>query len=226
MSNVIKRIYTFILKENTRNFVAFIYFITFVIWAMEINVPSALGIIGYILHIIAMIVGGTVYLTEWLDKTFEKNHGKVRQNLWRELKKIFKEIVMFIPVLLLSMWISDLFVGQPLNQIRIEESFRESPVFDSILCIIIGPMLEEFIFRFLPYRFIKNKVLYVVISTVIFATMHVIGDPNALYYVWLYMIRSSYYAYRYHKTHDIWVSISMHSFNNLIATLPMIISYF
>lgn len=226
MSNLIKRFLTFVLKENTRNFFAFIYFVTLMVWLLEIKLPRTLETIGFIFHIIIMIIGGTVYLTEWLDKTFEKNYGKLRKNMWEEAKKIFKEIIMFIPVMIISICISGLFVGKPANQISIEESFKESPIFDSIICIIIGPMLEEFIFRFLPYRFIKNKPLYIVISTVIFASMHILNDPNPFYYVWLYMIRSSYYAYRYHKTHDIWVSISMHSFNNLIATLQIIHSYF
>lgn len=90
--------------------------------------------------------------------------------------------------------------------------------------IIIGPIIEEFIFRFLPYRFIKNKILYVIVSTVIFAGMHVLNDPNPFYYIWFYMMRPLYYGYRYHKTKDILVPISMHSLNNLFDVLLFVLS--
>ena len=95
------------------------------------------------------------------------------------------------------------------------------PILKSMLSIIIAPIIEEFVFRLLPHRFIKSPIIYVVISTVVFAAMHVINDPNPFYYIWFYMMGPLYYGYRYHKTKDILVPISMHSFNNLIATLLM-----
>lgn len=52
-----------------------------------------------------------------------------------------------------------------------------------------------------------------------FAAMHVIHDPNPFYYIWFYMIKPLYWAYRYHKTKDIYVTICMHSFSNFIAII-------
>lgn len=125
---------------------------------------------------------------------------------------------MFIPFLLISECvISFIMIGEPANQTKIEESFYETLIFNSIYVVIIGPIIEEFIFRFLPYSFIKNKKLYVIVSAVIFAAMHVINDSNPFYYIWFYILGALYYSYRYYKTKDIWVTISLHSFNNLIA---------
>ena len=132
---------------------------------------------------------------------------------------------MFIPILLISdCVISFIMVGQPANQTSLDKAFYEAPIFNSILSIIIGPIIEEFIFRFLPYRFIKNKTLYIIVSTVVFAAMHVVNDPNPFYYIWFYMMRPLYYGYRYHKTKDILVPLSMHSLNNLVATLLFVLS--
>ena len=132
---------------------------------------------------------------------------------------------MFIPIFIITICITSfIMVGQSANQTSIDESFYEAPIFNSILAIIIGPIIEEWIFRFLPSKFINNRTLYIIVSTVIFATMHVIDDPNAFYYIWFYMMRPLYYAYRYHKTKDILVPISMHSLNNLVATLLFVIS--
>ena len=110
-------------------------------------------------------------------------------------------------------------VGQPENQAVLDMVFYEAPIFNSILSFIIAPIVEEFIFRFLPYRFIKNGNLYIIVSTVVFAAMHVINDSNPFYYIWFYMMKPWYYGYRYHKTRDIFVPLSMHILNNLIATL-------
>ena len=108
-------------------------------------------------------------------------------------------------------------VGQPANQTNIEQTFLEELILNSIMAIIVGPIIEEFIFRFLPSRFIKNKILYVIVSTVVFAAMHVLDDPNPFYYIWFYIIRACYYGYSYYKTKDILVPISIHSFNNFIV---------
>lgn len=132
----------------------------------------------------------------------------------------------FIPIWLVSCLVATLFsIGEVANEKRLHELFYEGPIFYSIYIIIIGPIIEEFIFRFLPYRFIKNKVLYIIVSSIVFATMHVLEDTNPFYHIWIYMMRPLYYGYRYHKTKDLWVTISMHSFNNLIGILSLIFHF-
>lgn len=225
MNTKIGRFFTFIMKEKTRNFFAFAFYVFFIVMFIEIDLPLALEIICCIVVLSITPFVCTVYMSEWMDKMYERNRGKLGKNIIQEIKKIAKEILMFIPILLISdCIISFTMVGQPANQTSIEQSFYEAPIFNSIFAIIIGPIIEEFIFRFLPYRFIKNKTLYIIVSTVVFAAMHVISDPNPFYYIWFYMMRPLYYGYRYHKTKDILVPISMHSLNNLVATLLFVLS--
>lgn len=225
MNIKIERFFTFIMKEKTRNFFAFAFYILFIVSSIELNLPLAVEILCFIFLIFIILLGCTVYLSDWMDKMYEKDRGKLGKNIINEIKKIAKEILMFIPVLLISYCVTSfIMIGQPANQVSIEKTFYEAPILNSILFIITGPIIEEFIFRFLPYRFIKNKTLYIIVSTVVFASMHVINDPNPFYYIWFYMIRPLYYGYRYHKTKDILVSLSMHSLNNLVATLLFVLS--
>lgn len=223
------RFINFFLKEKTRGFFAFILYVFFIASFVDfdLHLPFVLELISCIILMVIILCGCIIYTNDWMDNVYEKNKGKIGENIWKELKKIAKELIMFIPISAISTCVI-IFVmeGQPENQTSLEESFKEAPIFNSIFMIIIGPILEEFIFRFLPYRFIKNKTLYIFVSTIIFAVMHVIDDPNAFYYIWFYMMRPLYYAYRYHKTKDIWVPTSMHILNNLIATLPMILECF
>ena len=224
MNTKIKRFFIFIMKEKTRNFFAFAYYISFIL-LMGIDLPLALKIICYSVLIFITPFGCIVYTSEWMDKLLQNTNKKLGKNITKEIKKIAKEILMFIPVLIISKCITTfIMVGQPANQTGIENSFYEAPIFNSIIAIIIGPIIEEFIFRFLPYKFIKKKTMYIIVSTVVFAAVHVINDPNPFYYVWFYMMRPLYYGYRYHKTKDILVPLSMHSLNNLVTTLILVFS--
>lgn len=225
MNTKIERFFTFIMKEKTRNFFAFAFYISTIIMIMELDLPVALNAISYIIQTIIYILTCSIYMTDWMNKVFEINRNDIKNIILKKLKKISKEIVMFLPILLISHFLTSfIMLGNSTNQTSIMKSFYEMPIFNSILMIIIGPIMEEVIFRSLPYKFIKNKTLYIIISAVIFAAMHVIHDPNPFYYIWFYMLRSLYYSYRYHKTQDIWITISLHSLNNLIATLLFIVS--
>lgn len=157
MNTKIERIITFIKKEKIRNFFAFVFYILIIIESMEIDLPSLLEIIFIIIIIPFSVIVFPIYTEEWLDKKFERNIGKLRKNIIQEIKKIAKEMLKFIPIWLVSCLVATLFsIGEVANEKRLHELFYEGPIFYSIYIIIIGPIIEEFIFRFLPYRFIKK----------------------------------------------------------------------
>lgn len=156
------------------------------------------------------------YYLNWIIKRFERkeNHKNILQNI----KTIFREVLMFIPILIIANLISSFIViGEPANQTAIYEKLYETPIFYSINVILIGPIMEELIFRFLPYKFIRNEKMYIIVSSVIFAALHVVNDINPFYYIWFYLPTSLWYGYRYCKTKNILATISIHSFNNLFA---------
>ena len=227
MDSKLGRFTTFILKEKTRDIYAFVFFVFFMITLFDFEFPLIITILGYIIWTIILLIGGTIYLNDWMDKITITDIQKKREKKIKDLKLISKEFIMFLPIWGIT-WLISYFLcqGQSANQTYLEEIFFEAPLYYSIQFIIVGPLLEEFVFRFLPYRFIKNKTLYVIISSIIFAALHVVNDPNGLYYFWFYLMRPFYYGYRYHKTQDLRVPFCMHSFNNLIATIPMILSCF
>lgn len=219
MNTRTERFLTFIRKEKTKNFLACVLYFSIVL--MNMNVPLIFQVICLITQMFIITIGCMLYMIDIELGIYKET--KHRKKYKTTIKKIFKEMLMFIPILLISNCIISLFcIGDPVNQTYVVNLFKESPIFNSILIVIIGPIIEEFSFRFLPYKFIQNKTLYIIISSVVFAMMHVIDDPNAFYYIWFYMIHPLYYAYRYHKTKDILVPISMHSFNNLICILLVI----
>ncbi len=225
--NMRNRFIAFAKKENTRNFVALVYYLVLVAAFIDFNIPLILKIIEFFIIIFISSTFMGIYEWEYLNQLFARTKANVKESIIQEIKKIVKEIIMSIPIIIVSIIATSivrLFIldNGPENQISIEQDFKIHPVIVIISTIVIAPIIEEITFRFLPRRFIKNKALYIIISSVIFSSMHVIGDPNAFYYIWLYMIDPLYWSYRYCRTDDILVTISLHSFSNLIAMLFVI----
>lgn len=222
MSNYAKKF--FMSKEKKRGILAFISYSLIVMEAIGtftgINIPGLLMIILGIIMIITFSLG----LVMDLEVCWNKEDGEKGNE--HRIKRIANELLRFIPVWIISAVISSILIsmfGEPTNQTEIEEEFEGLSLLYLFDMVIFTPIIEEYIFRFLPHKFIKNQVLYIIISSVVFAGMHVVDDPNAFCHIWPYILRPLYYAYRYYKTKDIWVTISFHALNNLVATLLMII---
>ena len=191
---------------------------------MYVNFPAILE--DVILSIFWTMLGIDIvlYILDFPSKASEKNEEKISKRLQQKIGKIKKELIMFLPIFLLSHFVCQFLmniIGEPANQIAAEQEFNTATLWNFIALTIITPIKEEYIFRLLPSKFIKKKIPYLVISRVVFAAMHVIDDPNPFGHIWFYMIDSFYYGYRYYKTNDIWVPISMHGFNNTISFLEM-----
>lgn len=146
-----------------------------------------------------------------------------RKYIKKEIPKVFKEILLFIPFLLLTSFILSFFVsGNSQNQAEVIETLNNGLLYFFLSTVVMAPILEEMLFRLLPYQFIKNKYLYILIASLVFAGIHVIGDPNPFYYIWIYLFPSIYLTYRFYKTKDVVVTISLHMFNNLVSFLLLI----
>lgn len=152
--------------------------------------------------------------------------------IWREKEQeynkrfhpITKEIRNYIPVLILQMFISSYVIGNAtLDQISDLSFINCFIMFFS--AIIIAPVFEEIIFRYLPFNFIKNNFVYIIFSSFIFSFLHVVGYGKMWpFFIWNYLINSIYLGYRYSKTNDLRVTVAIHRVNNLTAFILFIIS--
>lgn len=216
MNATVERLFIFMKKES---FMALILYVVTIL-SMQVKLPVLLMFSCVVIQMCVFVSFFENYFSKFI---YSINSGKikVRGIIKNETKNIIKELIMFIPILVISVYIRTFFiVGQPANETSVNELLKTSPI-QGLMCVIIfGPIIEEFVFRFLPYKFIKNKeIVYIIFSAVIFAGLHVINDPKPFYYIWCYMLNSIYYGYRYYKTKDLGVTISMHIFNNIIATI-------
>lgn len=143
-----------------------------------------------------------------------------------EISKILTKVIDYIYILAIiavisGIWryiISNYTMLKPttVNQETVDTFKNSYYLIYKIDSIIITPILEECMNRYLPFQFIRNKKLYVVISAIIFAGLHVIDTPYALLYLPLYLPLSLYLGYVFYKTENIFKTIAMHSIYNML----------
>jgi membrane protease YdiL (CAAX protease family) len=113
--------------------------------------------------------------------------------------------------------INSLILGQPLaseHTQKIVDMTRNAPLF-IIAVSIIGPLLEEIVFRKIFFGSMKKKIGFffaALISSLIFAAFHF--DFSHLL---TYLAIGFFLCYAYHKTGRIWVTMFMHAAMNTIV---------
>jgi len=95
------------------------------------------------------------------------------------------------------------------------------------LVVIIGPILEEFIYRGIPRRFINNKIIFIIFSAIIFGISHVLFEENfvnAIVHMIPYSVMGGFFAYMYASTENITTSMLCHIVYNSIGAFFIIMA--
>lgn len=94
------------------------------------------------------------------------------------------------------------------------------------LAVIWAPFVEELLFRIGLRRFVKNDVVYIALSAIIFGLLHTFSSETGLYNIIVqslqYMVMGGVMAYAYSKTNNMFVNISIHAFQNTLGVLLML----
>ena len=101
------------------------------------------------------------------------------------------------------------------------------PIYISaFIAIIIAPFTEELMFRGFMKKFIKNDILFILLSSLIFGALHVTvaNSIPQLLFVIPYSILGFAFSLNYVKTRNIVSNIVLHSIWNSIAIIALIIS--
>lgn len=182
----------------------------FSVLALLLKLPSQLVVICCLVILISIVGMIVVYVPE----IFRRKGRKIKKE-----RHLVKEILWYLPVWIGSVIFTAVFMKSSANAQAIDGWF------DSVLggaMVLLAPIYEEFFFRYIPRRFLRNDIVYIVVSSVIFAWVHVVGDAS-LWNMIFYIARPSYYSYRYTKTDDIVVPMVLHEFGNAIAFLLIIL---
>ena len=117
------------------------------------------------------------------------------------------------------------FIGLPENEEANRQILKTLPFFSIINTVILAPIIEEAMTRIILKDTFKNHLIYIILSGLIFGSLHVLFSENALEYIYVipYGLLGSILATIYYKTNNIWSNIFFHSLHNLIAITAIFI---
>ncbi len=155
-----------------------------------------------------------------------------KKNIKTYLNKYFKYWLLILLLMLISNSIITQFTttDTATNQEIIMDTFAIAPIYIIITTVLIAPLTEELIFRFCINKIVpKPRIIYIILSGVIFGSMHVVLNPVDsfidLLFIIPYSIPGIVFAYLYDKTKNIFIPTSLHFIHNgVLMLLELIIT--
>jgi membrane protease YdiL (CAAX protease family) len=168
-----------------------------------------LNIIPYIILAIIYIL---IYKKEYL-KIKEINKKTILTGLvcW-----LIGLALMYVTAMILTHFLS----SGPQNQNAVIEKLNGNKIPTIINAILLIPFLEETAFRLSFKKSITNKYLYVIITSLIFGFLHVIGEKGInLIFIIPYMMPAIAFAIANVKTDNMYSSIIFHMLHNALSII-------
>lgn len=184
---------------------------------------SALVILNSFTDIILLFILFLIYRKE-LIKDFDKFRANPIDNLDSGIKYWFVGLIgMIISNVIINLVFS---AGGPGNEKTVQSMISNLPWLMLIDAGIIGPFIEEIVFRKTFKDAIKNKWLFVLLSGFIFGALHVTSNIVHWYdalYVLPYSFLGISFALSYHETDTIFTSMFMHMIHNTVLIISSIL---
>ena len=159
-----------------------------------------------------------------------------KKTIYKDFKNInkinIKKTLIIFTIGLLFMILSNYIINYLIipNGISNNESItRELLINNKIIYIIllstVIPFLEEQIFRYNFKKIIENEYLYLIITSIIFSSLHIISSSKIveLLYIIPYFILGYTLGLIYLKTNNILYNTLAHMLNNIIAIIIVLI---
>ena len=218
------------MKDDIKILKGLTVFILFAILSLYANVPlDILGIKASDLSISAVLlyeilIDVTVILIAFLlfKKEITKEWKDFKKNKNEYFKKYFKYWFVIVGAnLLLNSIVLGINGGQIANnQDLVNKLLEKSPIIMFINATLVGPILEELVFRFSFRKIFKNDVAFILASGLVFGAFHVLPSLTGmsdLLYLASYSVPGFVFAYVYKKSKNIYNTMFIHAFHNGIT---------
>ena len=88
-----------------------------------------------------------------------------------------------------------------------------------ITTAVIGPVIEEMIFRYSIFKIFKNKKTALIVSSICFGLVHISLSLSDLFFIPVYCGMGYIMGKFYYDTNDLRYSTAIHIFNNSFEVL-------
>lgn len=191
--------------------------------------PIPFQLVGVDIRTVPMIVK-TIYLMifEILIATiiisiFKDKVERDFQDMKKNHKKYFSTYIKYWFITLGLMMISNAIIilinhgDIANNEETIRETFKLAPIYTFLSAVIYAPLTEELVFRQGIRNIFKNDTLFIIVSGLVFGSLHVIPTykvPLDLLYLIPYSIPGWVFAYTLKKSDNIFVPMGIHFIHN------------
>lgn len=113
-----------------------------------------------------------------------------------------------------------------INQEENIKIIKEMPFTQTIILSIFTPIMEELAFRKSFNKAFSSNGLYLIITSILFAFLHIISslnNPFALLYLIPFTSLGLTFGFTYKKTNNIFPSILIHAIHNIITLIDIVI---
>ena len=154
------------------------------------------------------------------------NINKGIKSLRNDIKKHYRRIIIYSIITLIAYSIVSIILGYFLGNVITEETVADSNVIRVVINLLIwAPLTEELIFRCSLKQDVKNNIIFILTSPLLFAGVHVLG--NGLNLITLissipYIVIGIYLTLLYIKIDNIIINILMHLLINVIGVIMII----
>lgn len=169
-----------------------------------------------------------IMLFIFYSKSIKENLKDLKLNFKSYIKDNFKYYVIGLLIMIISNIIISFFIeGNSTNETLIREYINIMPIYMIFSSCIYAPFTEEMVFRKSLRNCFNNKVLYILLSGLIFGSMHLLSASSIVELVFLipYSSLGCAFAYMYSKTDNIFVPMSFHMMHNTIIVLNYILVF-
>lgn len=197
---------------------------------LKINIddipPHSYNFYSITLEILMLVI---IYYT--FEKEIKLAIKDLKENHKEHFDKYFKIYLIGITIMILSNLLIGKFGGGiSENESAIRDEFKLYPVFTYISAVFLAPLLEESIFRLSFRAMIKNKIIYIITSGLIFGSLHLINTKiDYLLPIYLISYASCGWAFAYimSKSNNILISTAFHFMHNgLLMSLQFFLLIF
>lgn len=145
------------------------------------------------------------------------------------IKTAFKYWLVGLGIMIISNFIINIINGGGIaaNEKAVRELLDKYPIYMFFQIAFYAPFTEEIIFRKSIKDVFTNSYLYILMSGLIFGGLHVINgigsDISNLLYIISYGALGATFAALYNKTNNIFSTIFIHSFHNVLTFLLLLV---
>lgn len=199
----------------------FVYFSQFILDTVCPDIRIVQLILGISFYVIMTVLTITLLFDLLKDSfnIFRKHFKAYVSNLIGTIGKFY---LVYLGIAIVAAVLSK--VSTPTNQTNIESLSLWISV---PLAVIYAPIVEEAIFRGCIRRFIKNDVLFIIVSAITFGLLHTAFSETTIYNVLVlgipYITIGGFLAYLYVKTNNICTNMAFHAFHNGMVMILIIL---